>query len=52
MFFMILCSFAATSVALAISTLARTTDLAVAILPFVLELARLFGGIYYFVFNF
>eukprot|EP00198_Chlamydomonas_reinhardtii_P001132 XP_001690467.1 predicted protein [Chlamydomonas reinhardtii] len=44
--FMILCSVAATSLALAVSALARTTDMAVTILPLVLEVCRLFGGFY------
>jgi len=46
MIFMVLCSFAATSVALAISTLSRTVDLAVTILPMILEIFRLFGGFF------
>jgi ATP-binding cassette subfamily G (WHITE) protein 2 len=42
--FMILCSVAATSIALFISAVCRTTTLAVSILPMALEIARLFGG--------
>ncbi|KAI9144775.1 P-loop containing nucleoside triphosphate hydrolase protein [Paraphysoderma sedebokerense] len=46
MTFMVLCSFAATSLALAISALARTTSLSVTILPMALEIARLYGGFF------
>lgn len=46
MIFMILCSLSATSLALAISTWCRTTDMSVAVLPLVLEIARLFGGFF------
>eukprot|EP01113_Clastostelium_recurvatum_P040178 TRINITY_DN6221_c1_g2_i1.p1 TRINITY_DN6221_c1_g2~~TRINITY_DN6221_c1_g2_i1.p1 ORF type:complete len:672 (-),score=98.76 TRINITY_DN6221_c1_g2_i1:16-2031(-) len=46
MFFMILCSLTATSVALFISAVCRTTTLAVSILPVALEIARLFGGFF------
>eukprot|EP01113_Clastostelium_recurvatum_P040181 TRINITY_DN6221_c1_g3_i1.p1 TRINITY_DN6221_c1_g3~~TRINITY_DN6221_c1_g3_i1.p1 ORF type:complete len:685 (-),score=161.23 TRINITY_DN6221_c1_g3_i1:74-2128(-) len=46
MFFMILCSLGATSTALLISAICRTTTLAVSILPFMLEITRLFGGLY------
>lgn len=42
--FMILCSLAATSIALFISAVCRTTTLAVSVLPMALEVARLFGG--------
>jgi len=41
--FMVLCSLAATSVALFISAVCRTTTLAVSVLPMALEIARLFG---------
>ena len=44
--FMVLCSFAATSLALMVSTLAKTTDMAVTILPMALEVSRLFGGFF------
>jgi ABC-type multidrug transport system ATPase subunit len=44
--FMILCSLSATSLALMISALCKTTDLSVTILPMVLECARLFGGFF------
>ncbi len=44
--FMTLCSLAATSFALAVSTWGRTTDMSVAILPMILEIARLFGGFF------
>ena len=46
MFFMILCSLSATSMALMVSTLCRTTNLAVNVLPMVLEVVRLFGGFF------
>jgi len=42
--FMILCSLSATSIALFISAVCRTTTLAVSVLPMALEIARLFGG--------
>ncbi|KAJ3083977.1 hypothetical protein HK102_000810 [Quaeritorhiza haematococci] len=42
--FMILCSVAATSLALMVSALCRTTTMSVTVLPMMLELARLFGG--------
>jgi ABC-type multidrug transport system ATPase subunit/ABC-type transport system involved in multi-copper enzyme maturation permease subunit len=42
--FMVLCSLAATSIALFISAVCRTTTLAVSVLPMALEIARLFGG--------
>lgn len=43
---MILCSTAATSLALAVSAIARTTDMSVTILPMALEICRLFGGFF------
>ncbi|KXZ51256.1 hypothetical protein GPECTOR_13g743 [Gonium pectorale] len=47
---MVLCSTAATSLALAVSAIARTTDMAVTILPMAspgaLEICRLFGGFF------
>jgi ATP-binding cassette subfamily G (WHITE) protein 2 len=46
MMFMILSSLAATSYALAVSTLARTTTMSVTILPMILELCCLFGGFF------
>ena len=46
MVFMILCNFAATSLALMISTIFRTTNLSVNVLPIALEIARLFGGFF------
>jgi ATP-binding cassette subfamily G (WHITE) protein 2 len=44
--FMILCNLAATSLALMISAICRTTNLSVNILPIALEIARLFGGFF------
>lgn len=44
--FMILCSLAATSIALFISAICRTTTFAVSVLPMALEIARLFGGFF------
>ncbi|GAX83957.1 hypothetical protein CEUSTIGMA_g11381.t1 [Chlamydomonas eustigma] len=44
--FMILCSLAATSLALAVSALCRTVDMSVTVLPMILELCRLFGGFF------
>jgi ATP-binding cassette subfamily G (WHITE) protein 2 len=44
MFFMILDSLTATSLALMVSALARTTSLSVTVLPMTLEICRLFGG--------
>jgi ATP-binding cassette subfamily G (WHITE) protein 2 len=44
--FMVLCSMAATSLALMVSTLARTTDMAVTVLPMALEVSRLYGGFF------
>jgi ABC-type multidrug transport system permease subunit len=46
MTFMILGSVAATSMSLMVSAVARTTDMAVTVLPMVLELARLYGGFF------
>jgi len=43
---MLLCSLAATSLALLISTLCKTTDLSVTVLPLALEVSRLFGGFF------
>ena len=43
---MLLCSIAATSLALMVSALCKTTDMSVTVLPMVLELARLFGGFF------
>jgi ATP-binding cassette subfamily G (WHITE) protein 2 len=42
--FITLCSLSATSAALMVATICRTTSLAVNVLPFLLEVARLFGG--------
>eukprot|EP01088_Endostelium_zonatum_P004077 TRINITY_DN1528_c0_g2_i3.p1 TRINITY_DN1528_c0_g2~~TRINITY_DN1528_c0_g2_i3.p1 ORF type:complete len:598 (-),score=116.75 TRINITY_DN1528_c0_g2_i3:57-1850(-) len=44
--FVELCSFAATSLALAISAISRTVTLAVTLLPFAFEVCRLFGAFY------
>ena len=44
--FLLLTNIAATSLALAISALARTTDAAVLALPIALEISRLFGGFF------
>lgn len=44
--FMVLCSLAATSIALFVSAVCRTTTLAVSVLPMALEIARLFGGFF------
>eukprot|EP01111_Echinosteliopsis_oligospora_P006031 TRINITY_DN1997_c0_g2_i1.p1 TRINITY_DN1997_c0_g2~~TRINITY_DN1997_c0_g2_i1.p1 ORF type:complete len:623 (+),score=155.49 TRINITY_DN1997_c0_g2_i1:63-1931(+) len=46
MAFMILCSLSATSIALFISAVCRTTTMAVSVLPMALEVARLFGGFF------
>ncbi|GIL62771.1 hypothetical protein Vafri_16946 [Volvox africanus] len=46
MAFMVLCSLSATSLALAVSAIARTTDMAVTVLPMALEVCRLFGGFF------
>ena len=43
---MILCSLTATSLALMISALCRTTHMSVTILPMVFEVIRLFGGFF------
>jgi ATP-binding cassette, subfamily G (WHITE), member 2 len=43
---MVLCNNAATSLALMVSALARTTDLSVTVLPIMLEVSRLFGGFF------
>jgi len=43
---MILCSFAATSMALMISALCKTTAMSVTVLPMALEITRLFGGFF------
>lgn len=44
--FMILCQLSATSLATMVSTLARTTDLSMVVLPMFFELGRLFGGFF------
>lgn len=46
MAFMMLCHFSALAVATAVSAIGRTTEVAVTILPAVLEITRLFGGFY------
>ena len=46
MSFMILCSNAATSLAMMISAWCRTTELTVIVLPMALEVTRLFGGFF------
>ena len=46
MLFMILCSLSATSLALMISALCKTTDMSVTVLPMALEVSRLFGGFF------
>ncbi|MEW5315593.1 MAG: hypothetical protein WDW38_007010 [Sanguina aurantia] len=46
MAFMVLSSLAATSLALMVSAIGRTTDMSVTILPMVLEICRLFGGFF------
>ncbi|KAG5175579.1 P-loop containing nucleoside triphosphate hydrolase protein [Tribonema minus] len=46
MAFMVLCSLAATSLALLVSAFCRTTDLSVTVLPFMLEICRLFGAFF------
>jgi hypothetical protein len=43
---MILGSLTATSLALAVSTFARTTTMSVTVLPMILELCRLYGGFF------
>ena len=44
MVFMLLCSLAATSLALLVSAICKTTDMSVTVLPLALEITRLFGG--------
>jgi ABC-type multidrug transport system ATPase subunit/ABC-type multidrug transport system permease subunit len=44
--FMVLCNLCATSLALLVSALCRTSDLSMAVLPMALEVSRLFGGFY------
>jgi ATP-binding cassette subfamily G (WHITE) protein 2 len=44
--FVTLCSLSATSAALMVATICRTTSLAVNVLPFLLEITRLFGGFF------
>ena len=44
--FMIFCSLSATSLALMVSALCKTTDFAVTVLPLTLEIGRLFGGFF------
>ncbi|UJR16819.1 hypothetical protein I4U23_003718 [Adineta vaga] len=44
MLFIVLCSMTSTSIALMISTLCKTTDLSITVLPMILEVSRLFGG--------
>ncbi|CAF0758276.1 unnamed protein product [Adineta ricciae] len=46
MLFMLLCSLAATSLALLVSAVCKTTDMSVTVLPLVLEISRLFGGFF------
>lgn len=46
MLFMLLCSLAATSLALMISAICKTTDMSVMVLPLALEVTRLFGGFF------
>ena len=46
MLFMCLCSLAATSLALMISALCKTTAMSVTVLPMALEVCRLFGGFF------
>lgn len=46
MVLMVLCQLAATSLALMVSAICRTTDLSVTVLPMVLEVNRLFGGFF------
>ncbi|CAN0065738.1 unnamed protein product, partial [Phaeothamnion confervicola] len=43
---LILCSLSATSLALMVSAICRTTDLSVTVLPMALEVCRLFGGFF------
>ena len=44
--FMVLCNTAATSLALMVSALGRTTDMSVTVLPLLFEASRLFGGFF------
>jgi ATP-binding cassette subfamily G (WHITE) protein 2 len=44
--FMVLCNMAATSLALTVSTWCRGVDLAITVLPMMLEACRLFGGFF------
>lgn len=44
--FMLLCSLAATSLALMVSAICKTTDMSVTVLPLALEISRLFGGFF------
>lgn len=46
MLFMVLCGLSATSLALCISALCRTTDLSITVLPLFLEISRLYGGFF------
>uniref|UniRef100_A0A7I4AWE4 ABC transporter domain-containing protein n=1 Tax=Physcomitrium patens TaxID=3218 RepID=A0A7I4AWE4_PHYPA len=46
MVLMVLCQLAATSLALMVSAICRTTDFSVTVLPMVLEVNRLFGGFF------
>jgi hypothetical protein len=46
MLFMLLCSIAATSLALLVSAICKTTDMSVTVLPLALEITRLFGGFF------
>ena len=46
MVFMLLCSLAATSLALLVSAICKTTDMSVTVLPLALEITRLFGGFF------
>jgi ATP-binding cassette subfamily G (WHITE) protein 2 len=43
---MLLCSLAATSLALLVSAICKTTDMSVTVLPLALEVTRLFGGFF------
>jgi ATP-binding cassette subfamily G (WHITE) protein 2 len=43
---MLLCSVAATSLALLVSAICKTTDMSVTVLPLALEVTRLFGGFF------
>lgn len=46
MVLMVLCQLAATSLALMVSAVCRTTDLSVTVLPMALEINRLYGGFF------